>query len=131
MPLEKDIPVLRQHKLYLEDFWSKVGGISRRYYQSSLPKPFVISELIRMGEIKLNYKSKTHTRRSWNVRKKKVKKFNKFTCCFACGRPAYVRHHIIWLSHGGRNQKNNIIGLCYGCHALIHPWLQRPWLNQS
>lgn len=33
-------------------------------------------------------------------------------------------HHIIQLQHGGTNQMKNIIGLCFDCHAEIHPWLK-------
>lgn len=49
--------------------------------------------------------------------------------CFACGLFAKVRHHIIQIQHGGSNSKENIVPLCIGCHAEIHPWLQQ--VNKS
>lgn len=30
-------------------------------------------------------------------------------------------HHIKWLSEGGTNRLENLVGLCNNCHALIHP----------
>jgi hypothetical protein len=48
------------------------------------------------------------------------------TKCFVCLGHAHCRHHIIQLQHGGLNQKKNIVSLCSGCHAEIHPWLKSP-----
>jgi 5-methylcytosine-specific restriction endonuclease McrA len=43
--------------------------------------------------------------------------------CFVCGDKSENRHHIIALSNGGTNLKNNIVPLCRACHSRIHPWL--------
>lgn len=48
------------------------------------------------------------------------------TKCFVCLEPAHCRHHIIQLQNGGLNQKKNVVSLCNGCHAEIHPWLKSP-----
>ncbi len=44
-------------------------------------------------------------------------------CCFVCGGQAYDRHHVIQLQNNGMNERANLVGLCEGCHARIHPWL--------
>jgi hypothetical protein len=114
---------LKLHRMYLKQFWDRFNP-ETRYVQSTHSKQEVINALIEYGSIVLRYKSKTHTRASWDRRKNRLKKFKRFTCCYACGRYAQARHHIIWLSHGGRNQTNNVIALCSDCHAEIHPWLK-------
>lgn len=44
--------------------------------------------------------------------------------CFACGvRPAVQAHHVIQLQHGGADIDENKVGICYECHADIHPWI--------
>lgn len=41
-------------------------------------------------------------------------------CCFYCGEKAEHVHHIIPLSLGGDNRKNNLVSICLNCHGLIH-----------
>lgn len=46
--------------------------------------------------------------------------------CFVCVKKANIRHHVISLKQGGcPGAKRNIVALCNGCHAEIHPWLKR------
>ena len=119
--------ILAVHKSLLKGYWDKYGAnksgalISRKI-PSPLSKQDVISGLIEMGNIKLKYNS-THDRDNFE-RRKHFKGFNGFKKCFACKEKAQVRHHIIWIKNGGRNQKNNIVGVCRSCHAEIHPWLK-------
>lgn len=45
--------------------------------------------------------------------------------CFVCNGKSECRHHIISLNQGGcQSAKRNIVSLCNGCHANIHPWLK-------
>lgn len=45
--------------------------------------------------------------------------------CWCCARVAeLVRHHVIQLQHGGGNWHLNIVPICNGCHAAVHPWLE-------
>jgi len=44
--------------------------------------------------------------------------------CWVCVRAVkLIRHHIIQIQHGGGNWHINVIGICEGCHAEVHPWL--------
>ena len=43
--------------------------------------------------------------------------------CRVCGRAANVRHHIVQLQNGGGNHGTNLVRLCDGCHATVHPWM--------
>lgn len=46
--------------------------------------------------------------------------------CWACqSRKAEHRHHIVQVQHGGRNVLKNIVCLCRGCHAVVHPWMRK------
>jgi hypothetical protein len=38
----------------------------------------------------------------------------------ACRHPIAHNHHLIWWSHGGPTDLDNLIGLCRECHTLIH-----------
>lgn len=51
--------------------------------------------------------------------------------CFACPRPARVRHHVIQLQNGGDNSKENRVSLCEECHSEIHPWLKEAIAGDS
>lgn len=45
--------------------------------------------------------------------------------CFGCRTRDYrlYWHHVIWVSHGGSAVSANLVALCRGCHARLHPWL--------
>lgn len=45
--------------------------------------------------------------------------------CYVCGNKAVLRHHVIPLSRGGRNKRNNIVPLCNNCHYKVHPHLHK------
>ena len=44
--------------------------------------------------------------------------------CFVCRGRAEARHHVVQIQHGGRNTRVNLVGICSGCHAEVHPWLK-------
>jgi HNH endonuclease len=122
----KGSDVLKAHKLLLNGFWDthgfhKNGLLISRKIASPLPKERVLAGLIKMSEVRLLYES-THDRKNFDKRKHQ-KRFTGFKLCFACKNKAEIRHHIILIKNGGRNQKNNIVGLCRPCHARIHSWL--------
>lgn len=46
--------------------------------------------------------------------------------CYCCIKnKADIRHHVIPLSQGGRNKRNNIVPLCNTCHCKVHPHMHR------
>ncbi len=45
--------------------------------------------------------------------------------CYVCEEPAAIRHHVVPLSKGGRNKKNNIVPLCHPCHCKVHPHMRK------
>lgn len=45
--------------------------------------------------------------------------------CFVClslARRLYW-HHVVWVSHGGSNDRWNLVKLCHEHHRGVHPWL--------
>ena len=42
------------------------------------------------------------------------------TKCYVCREVATVRHHVVPVSHGGSNKKNNLVPLCHSCHQKLH-----------
>lgn len=114
---------LKMHKMLLVDFWRKTTEYTGSYRKSAtkLSRQECIDALIEMGNIKLVYRS-SHTRKKFNKIKHRGK--YQYRQCLACGDRASVRHHIIWLRNGGRNNKLNIAGLCTRCHSDVHPWLK-------
>jgi len=68
----------------------------------------------------------THPRRRYASTRRRHLKIRLRGSCWACRmRPAVHRHHIIQVQYGGLNRSANGVGLCYGCHAVVHPWMRR------
>jgi 5-methylcytosine-specific restriction endonuclease McrA len=40
--------------------------------------------------------------------------------CRVCGKPGSQAHHIVYRSHGGKDEPRNLIWTCLNCHRLIH-----------
>ncbi len=40
--------------------------------------------------------------------------------CAVCGRVAVNLHHVIYKSHNGTDEADNLIPLCYNCHDSHH-----------
>lgn len=125
---------LKAHKEILQEFWlefgakNKKGEMLSKKRPSPKPKEQVLQALKQYGKVKLYYNS-SHSRSHFNKNKDKAK--FQFDKCFACSGGADVRHHIIWIKNGGRNQKNNVIGMCHECHAEVHPWLKKEKLEHN
>lgn len=47
--------------------------------------------------------------------------------CRACKKPGNHVHHIVYRSHGGKDDPRNLVLVCEACHSLIHAkvWLVR------
>ena len=43
-----------------------------------------------------------------------------FIRCEHCGKKAVDIHHIVYRSHGGKDEIDNLIALCRGCHEMAH-----------
>ena len=72
------------------------------------------------------YKAKPNTISNHRRKFEKVKwKVNIVGKCAVCRAQADVRHHLIQIKNGGQNKPFNIMLLCNGCHAEVHPWLKR------
>lgn len=44
-------------------------------------------------------------------------------CCIYCGRPLLVGanlHHVKFRSQLGKDDKNNLVTLCFNCHRKLH-----------
>lgn len=53
-----------------------------------------------------------------NVKRAVIKRDNGL--CVLCGSQANDVHHIIFRSHGGKDDVNNCVCLCRECHELAH-----------
>ena len=120
------IPNLKIHSDYLRSFWNTYGvrrGVSKTDWHET------IAALQRAGTVIIVYKNSKETPEKRRIVFDKVKnkrqryRFKVNDMCFACGGKPNVRHHIIWLKNGGRNNRRNICFLCHNCHAAVHPWL--------
>lgn len=115
------------HADYLRNFWNEFG-VRRRTSRKEWHE--TIATLQIAGNVTIQYKSSKATPQSRRKEFDRVKnirqryKFKPGDVCFACGSKPDVRHHIIWLKNGGRNNKRNICFLCNDCHAEVHPWLK-------
>ena len=60
--------------------------------------------------------------------------------CAVCGDPRYLQlHHAVHRSHGGSDFPDNLITLCWRCHAIAHgtrfpdypDYMDAEWMNQA
>ena len=55
------------------------------------------------------------------------RQINSQSVCYVCHGKAVLRHHVIPVSHGGRNKRSNLVVLCHPCHQQIHaPFRTQP-----
>lgn len=124
-----DIRVTSQRLQYelLKSFWHEFGKNGNKHFVSSKSKQTTLECLRDVGNcvvIKKNNPSKnSKDRLAFNKIKSARHSLASHRSCFACKNKADVRHHIIWLKHGGLNSKKNLVSLCHSCHSFIHPWL--------
>ena len=125
------VQTIQEYHQWLKDFKKGYRRHGRRYL-SAKPYKDTLKRLQELGTLKCVYKNPRTLeakRKAFNSKSQKSKYF-KFGQCFLCYQKAFlVRHHIVWLSNGGGNEKSNVITLCEHCHAEIHPWL-KPKLKQ-
>lgn len=53
-------------------------------------------------------------RRAWGYAE------DEYVPCEVCGGTAVDVHHIVYRSHGGTDEIENLIGLCRACHDRCH-----------
>lgn len=54
--------------------------------------------------------------------------------CRGCGKPGEEVHHIIFRSHGGKDEPNNLVTICRNCHNQAHGKFRVPlpgWVLQA
>lgn len=54
--------------------------------------------------------------------------------CRGCGKPGEEVHHIIFRSHGGKDEEGNLVTICRNCHNQAHGKLRVPlpgWVLQA
>ena len=78
--------------------------------------------LFRWSAVKVAHK-KNYERRRRAPSSRSWKRHTKANCWACHGVKATSRHHIIQVQHGGGNDDRNIVPLCDGCHAEVHPWM--------
>ena len=103
--------------LLLKDFWT-------RFHQNE-NVPDRIFALKQYSGIKLNRRKDLPLyikRAKFNKNKRdKFRYLDKY--CRVCNNAPVIRHHIIMLSNGGKNNMQNVIEICKNCHKQIHPWM--------
>lgn len=102
------------------DLWTLWNSVS--VLSSMEEKISVLQEMARRQYDWLTPKRLRKRRRKFNRRKYSILRLTDSEC-WVCGAPGEIRHHVIQLQNGGRNEVLNVIPLCYFCHGEIHPWL--------
>ena len=120
------ITAIQEYHQWLKSFGKEYRKLGCRHL-SAKPYGPTLKRLRELGHLKCVYKNPRTLdvkREAFNTTKQR-RKFTKFGTCFLCYQKArLVRHHVVWLSNGGGNEKQNIVLLCEKCHAEIHPWLK-------
>lgn len=73
------------------------------------PRPHVLTKMDKAVE-----KARNWRKVSAFVRKRDKGK------CRACRKPGSEVHHIVYRSHGGKDEAGNLAIVCIQCHKLIH-----------
>ncbi len=112
----------------LKAFWSEFGRDGNKHPRSAQPKAPTLERLKDIGDFIVLRNNTPFKNKRDRLKFEHIKagrhKFKTHAHCFACGAPAEVRHHIIWIKNGGLNSKKNLVSLCKPCHAFIHPWMK-------
>lgn len=101
-----------------EAFWKKFPGEPRLHNMAE--KLRAVLELSEAGEYWIKAKKRNKLRAKFD-KKKYSKPLGR---CFICAGKADCFHHLIPISRGGSYHWGNVVPLCNGCHASIHPWLK-------
>ncbi len=122
------------HKLKLEKFWKQFGG--KKTNGIGFDKATKLEALKRLAAFVVSFKRQSsirYRRESFDESKGVMHKLwtRRNRVCFCCGSAATARHHIIQIQNGGMNCRKNIVSLCDGCHAEIHPFLHLRTLKCS
>ena len=74
-----------------------------------------------------------------NKQRQAIYRRDGFRCALCDSTHGLQIHHVIPRSHGGSDKPQNLICLCWKCHAAahgtIHPdfpeWVTQEWINQA
>jgi hypothetical protein len=102
-----------EFKPTLEEFWNRAARVLG-----------IVERLMLLQEFaeRLVYREQTYSQ----IRKGSAGIKKPRGMCWGCrSRPAEARHHIVQVQHGGRNVLKNIVCVCRGCHAVVHPWMRK------
>jgi hypothetical protein len=126
----RDIATVRQkEKIINRDL------AARDRINSLVKKPFqeVISILkIEANRIRFKKIQPLKMRESFDFMKRNYYQEWQGEKCGACkSNPIQNIHHMMLIKNGGINHRENLIGLCKDCHALIHPWLKNRFCLKS
>src|SRR3990167_825004 len=79
--------------------------------------------LVRWSAMTAKKEGTIFERRAAFQRMRRSKKL-RYAKCWVCMRLAsLVRHHVIQIQNGCGNWSINLVAICEGCHAEIHPWM--------
>ncbi len=123
----RDLNGPEKQKALLLEFWKRFGGKPNRAAIHNYPTQEKLEVLIEYSRLKIQYDCQIPLkvrRERFNKDKHVIHPFRKFGKCFACGKAARDRHHIIQIQNGGINSKKNLVSLCGECHETIHPELR-------
>lgn len=123
MSLKSEILDLRRRAYKAEIEFSTKRKIDRIL---SFPKDKALSKLKQFSErVRCNSVSYRTRRNNFNLIKWTYYNEWKGEKCGLCKTNQIENlHHMVLLKNGGSNEKLNLIGLCFSCHAEIHPWLK-------
>lgn len=121
------LPDLKSLRVYGEKSWrvsAKFRGVKRKDRLSFLRR------MSKKGSAGLSLQEMKSKRSGFDHHKITHLPMTEDCNCYACPNPSHInkatiRHHVVLLSRGGRNKRNNIVPLCNDCHTKLHPHMQK------
>jgi 5-methylcytosine-specific restriction endonuclease McrA len=109
--------------IYADHDWRLPSKFSRIPKAARLE--YLITESLKETGVSLSADECRQMRQGFEHRKHSLFPMSRTCPCYSCEGTARVRHHVVPISGGGRNKRNNVVPICDGCHALIHPNMSR------
>ncbi len=100
-----------------------LSDVLNEFWQRAKEARSIVDRLMLLQEFAERHVFPTVKARKVRARHKRLREHRE---CWACRTPrAHVRHHVVQVQYGGTNDQDNLVALCHGCHAVVHPWLRK------
>lgn len=106
----------------MDEYWRALKRLVKERHACGLDRVSRLRLLLRWDGVRVHHASR-YARRRRRTRQQRRQVFG--AVCWVCQGTVMATcvHHVIQVQHGGGNERENLVPLCAGCHAAVHPWM--------